>query len=264
MSFRFWNKQGLVDERPGEVKVGGRFRRVLVAEGFPGNVGDGWLDELIAMPGTFGLSLSITPLEKDRVLEQLRRELLKQKSDIESHSKRGERPPDYLQTQYADTLRIREAIENDEEKMLDISLYVSPEAGSLKELDSLTKKLKTSLNAAGIVPKTPYMRMMEGFKCALPTGSDKPMITRNITSSALASCFPFKTTKIIEMDGVLFGANTENKIPVIPDPYNMENPNGLILGSPESGKSFFAKLYGMRQRMMGAKVLIIDPRGEFY
>ncbi len=263
MSFRFWNKQRLVDEQPDEVRVGGRWRRVMVADGYPGNVGDGWLDKLITMPGSFDMSLNIMPLEKDRVLEQLRRELLKQKSDIESHSKRGERPPDYLQAQYEDTLRVREAIQNDEENILDISLYVSPEADSLKGLDLLTKKLKSALNAIGIVPKTPYMRMMEGFKCTLPTGPDKPRITRNITSSGLASCFPFKTTNLIEMDGVLFGANAENKVPVIPDPYNMENPNGLILGSPESGKSFFAKLYGMRQWMMGAKVHVIDPRGEY-
>ena len=125
MNWCFWKKQGLVDERADGLRIGEQWRRVLVADGYPGAVGDGWLDKLITMPGTFDMALNITPLEKARVLEQLWRELLKQKSDIESYRKRGERPHEYLQAQYEDTLRVREAIEKDEEKIFSTKLKLT-------------------------------------------------------------------------------------------------------------------------------------------
>ena len=253
----------MVEERPGELRIGDRWRRVIAAEGYPGTVEDGWLDNLLFMPGNFDLSMHIEPLEKDKVLGTLRRELLKQKSDMEYYTKRGEAIPPHLQTRYNDAVKVREAIENDEEKMLDLSLYISPEAETLEELDTLTKKLKTTLNTTGILPKMPVMRMKEGLKHVLSAGQEKVTSTQNITSAALAACFPFKSTNLIEMDGVLFGASKENKVPIIVDPFNMKNPNGLIIGAPGTGKSFFAKLYGMRQHMMGTTVHIIDPRGEY-
>ena len=263
MDWKFWKKRGLVDERQGELKIGDTWRRILIAEGYPRSVEDGWLDSLLTLPGTFDVSMQINPLEKDKVLEQLRCEILKLKSDINTHNKRGETVSANLQAQYEDTVKVRQAVENDEEKILDLSLYVSPTAQSLEELDSLTKRLKSAINVVGILPKMPVMRMGEGFKCVLPLGQDRFEATRNITSSGLAACFPFKTTNLIEMEGVLFGANKENKMPVIVDPFNMKNPNGLVMGSPGTGKSFFAKIYGMRQHMMGATVYILDARGEY-
>ena len=123
--------------------------------------------------------------------------------------------------------------------MFNVSIYVNPKADSKQELELLTKRINATLNSVMIVPAVASMRMLDGLRSILPYGQDKLKKTRNITSSALAACFPFTSSGLkIEENGVMFGVNTNNKIPIIIDPFNFNNPNGLILATSGAGKEF--------------------------
>jgi len=254
----------IIQNRMNEIRVGDQWRRIIAADGYPRSVSDGWLDKLVSMSGNFDMVMHIEPLELNNVLSQLNKELRKQATDINTLTKKGEIVPTSLQIQHEDTKNVLRAIQKGEEKMFNVSLYISPKAENLEELDLLTKRINATLNSVMITPKIPKMRMLDGFKSILPFAQDKLQIKRNITSSALAACFPFTTSGLkIEEDGVLFGVNSTSKIPIIIDPFSMNNPNGLILATSGAGKSFFVKIFEIRQLLMGANIINLDPQGEY-
>ena len=254
----------LIQNRMNEIKVDEKWRRIIAADGYPRSVEDGWLNKLVSMSGNFDMVMHIDPKPLNKVMNQLNRELTKQASDINTLSKKGEIIPTSLQIQHEDTKNVLRVIQKGEEKMFDVSLYVAPKADSQEELELLTKRVNATFNSVMIQPKIPKMKMLDGLKSILPFSQDKLKITRNITSSALAACFPFTTSGLkIEKDGVMFGVNQDNKIPVIIDAFNLNNPNGLILATSGAGKSFFVKIFEIRQLLRGVNVINLDPQGEY-
>jgi len=105
--------------------------------------------------------------------------------------------------------------------------------------------------------------MIQGLKSVLPSGIDALNIKRNITSNALSAFFPFTSPFLeIDDDGIWLGLN-KNNIPVIKDVFKQFNPNGCILASSGSGKSYTAKLIISRYILNGTKVIVIDPQCEY-
>jgi len=120
------------------------------------------------------------------------------------------------------------------------------------------------MNSIMIIPKIPSFQMYRALKSALPIADNQLALTRNITSSALAACFPFAITSLEHhTTGILLGFNEFNSIPIIVDPFEFNNPNILVLGTSGGGKSYTIKLLLMREFMEGVHINIIDPQAEY-
>ncbi|MFH0714494.1 MAG: DUF87 domain-containing protein [Candidatus Diapherotrites archaeon] len=256
-------KPSLVKNDIDHVQLNTNYNRVIAAVGYPRQIREGWLNNLIASEGDFDISMHIKPAPLNTVLTKLNQELVKQKSDILAAELKGIVNP-VLQVQHADTLKTLERLQLGEEKLFDLSLYVNARARTKEKLDLLTQKIQGELNGMMIIPKIPYFKMLPALQSVLPIGKDKLNLSRNITSNALAACFPFTTSFLnIQENGLMFGLNQSNNIPIILDPYTFTNYNGLVIGSSGAGKSFFVKLYILRNLLNNIKTLIIDPQGEY-
>ncbi len=256
-------KPSLVKNDPDAIQLNSSHNRVIAAVGYPRQIKEGWLNNLIASDGNFDVSMHIKPAPIQHVLTKLNHELVKQKSDILAAQLKGIVNP-VLQVQHNDTLKTLERLQLGEERLFDFSLYVNARARDKKKLDLLAKKIESELNSMMIIPKTPNFQMLPALQSVLPIGKDKLALSRNIPSNALAACFPFTSSFLnVQQTGIMFGLNQANNIPIILDPYQFTNYNGLVIGSSGSGKSFFVKLYILRNLLNGVKTLIIDPQGEY-
>lgn len=245
------------------IKTNSGYNRVIMAVGYPRIIREGWLNNIVASEGNFDLSMFISPSPIQSILTDLNRELVKQKSDMLAAEAKGIVNPS-LKVQYEDTYRVLERLQTGEEKLFNFALYANARAQSESELELLSKKIESEMNSIMIIPKTPYLKMQDALKSILPVQNDKLNITRNMPSSALAACFPFTSSFLnLQENGVMFGLNKENNIPIILDIYQLTNYNGLILATSGSGKSFFSKLYAIRNILRGMKTIIIDPQGEY-
>jgi len=245
------------------LKVNEQMTRTIMAVGYPRTIREGWLDSIISSEGNFDMSMHIKPSHISSIITQLNQELVKQESDLMSAQMKGIVNPS-LKLQHQDTLNVLEKLQKGEEKLFNISLYLGARAYDKEKLDLLTKKILAELNSIMIIPKIPFLKMNEGAKALYPIQEDKLNINRNIPSDALAACFPFTTAYLnIDQEGILFGLNKINNIPIILDPFHFANYNGLILGTSGGGKSVTAKLFILRNILRGVKTIMIDPQGEY-
>ena len=239
-----------------------KYNRVISAYGYPRTVEIGFLDKIVSCAGDFDISLFIEPYPIETMLVNLNRELQKQRADLYSAKLKGILNPS-LEIKYADTRKILEELQKGQEKLFNISLYIKCKAESLEELNLLTKKVESELNSIMIIPKIPYFRMLQGYKSTSPLAENLLNINRNITTSGLSAFFPF-TSPFLQVDntGIWMGLN-KNNIPIIRDIFKLTNPNGCVLATSGSGKSYFTKLLISRYLLNNVKVIVIDPQGEY-
>ena len=81
----------------------------------------------------------------------------------------------------------------------------------------------------------------------------------------LAIMYPFISSDMLELDGILLGENVITKAPCIYDYRNRDNYNIVILATSGAGKSVTAKLMLTRllNRYEDAYCYVVDPQGEY-
>ncbi|MDP2749570.1 MAG: ATP-binding protein [Nanoarchaeota archaeon] len=244
------------------IKTEDVLNRIINAEGYPRIVEAGFLDKIITTDGNIDICIHIEPFAIEKTMILLNKELQKQRADLYSAKIKGILNTS-LEIKYEDTKKILEELQKGEEKLFDISFYINCKAKTIEELNLLTKKIEAELNSLMIIPRVQSFRQTQALKSLCPFSENTLNEKRNITTKALSAFFPFSSQFLkVEENGVWFG-NNKHKIPIIKDIFNLTNPNGLILATSGSGKSYFSKLLISRQFMAGTKVIIVDPQSEY-
>jgi len=102
---------------------------------------------------------------------------------------------------------------------------------------------------------------------SLPLGDNQIGIQRGLTTSSTAIFVPFTTQELFQQGGeaLYYGLNALSNNLIMVDRKLLKNPNGLILGTPGSGKSFSAKREITNVILITKDdVIICDPEGEYY
>jgi len=252
-----------INIHPADIEIE-KFHQIICAINYPRLVDPGWLTRLIEMNLDFDLAIHVSPYKIDTTIKLLENEIKKQKTDLYSLEVEGKIVPQALIQQHQDTMALIQLIQEGTEKMFDMSLYLDAKGYTKEDLEKISKQIRDTMNSIMIIPKIPSYQMYKALRSTLPLGVDELRITRNITSSAAAACFPFAITSLEQhATGILIGFNEYNSIPIIIDPFQLSNPNVLVLGTSGGGKSYTIKLILMREFMEGVAINIIDPQGEY-
>ncbi len=250
-------------QHPEDVQIE-KFHRVIAAVNWPRLIDAGWLTRLVEMNLDFDLSIHIEPRPIESTIRMLENEIKKQMTDIYGIEAEGKIIPQVLIQKNKDTKALLEAIQAGTEKLFGISLYIDAKSYDKKKLADVTRKIEDKMASLMITPKVPSFQMYKALRSALPVLDDELKITRGITSSAASACFPFVISSLeTGGGGVLMGFNIINDIPIIVDPFNVSNPNILVLGTSGGGKSYCIKLYLMREFLEGVEINVIDPQAEY-
>ena len=100
----------------------------------------------------------------------------------------------------------------------------------------------------------------------LPLGLNQIEIQRGLTTSSTAIFVPFTTQELFQngKEALYYGINALSNNLIMVDRKLLKNPNGLILGTPGSGKSFSAKREIANCFLLtSADVIICDPEAEY-
>ena len=106
----------------------------------------------------------------------------------------------------------------------------------------------------------------QGLMSSLPLAYNEIEIKRGMTTSSTAIFVPFTTQELFQSgkEALYYGLNALSNNLIMVDRKLLKNPNGLILGTPGSGKSFAAKREIANAFLVtDDDIIISDPEAEY-
>lgn len=250
------------------LKVGEKYFRNYVMQGYPQKAYVGWLDNLYQYEGNMDTVVMVEP-NSDRVaLDELTKQITSLEAQYSQELKEGkESNLVAYQNKIKSLIEQRTQIEQNNESMFRVGIFSNLCADSIDELERKAEILESEMKGRRMNFIPTNMRMVNGFKTALPLNTnfykDK---MRNFNTGGVVACMPFTRGEICDPNGVLIGKNALTGNNIMIDFYNkkvMKNTNVGIFGRAGSGKSFFTMLLTMRSALKGITTAIIDPEGEY-
>ncbi|MEK7375743.1 MAG: DUF87 domain-containing protein, partial [Candidatus Margulisiibacteriota bacterium] len=255
---------------PSSVEVDFRFIRVsntyyttLFIAGYPRYVSPGWLQPIIDYDHTLDIAMFCYPTSSKDILADLKRKIAEMQATLQSDAEQGKAADPSVEAALEDALSLQEELAKGVERFFQFGFYLTLSAEDVSKLQKTVKELQSTLGSLMLTGKIATLQMEDGFKSTLPMGQDRLFITRNMDTSSLASTFPFTSAVLTQNKGVMYGINQQNGSLIIFDRFSLENANEVVLGKSGAGKSYLIKLEIMRQFMLGAEVIVIDPEGEY-
>lgn len=248
---------------PKELNLGEKIVRTFFVISYPRYLGESWFAPIINLDRVFDVSIFIHPIETSRVLKQFQKKVAEVQSQIHAREEKGLVRDPMLDVAYQDLENLRDNLQQAQEKLFDVGLYISIYADSDQELDRIESEVKSILEAKLVYIKPALFQQEQGFKSILPLGDDLLAVNSKLNSSPLSSLFPFISFDLTSNSGILYGINRHNSSLVLFDRFSLENYNSIIFAKSGAGKSYATKLEILRTLMFDAEVIVIDPEREY-
>lgn len=252
-----------LEEQPDHLVIDGKYFRVLFIAGYPFVASSGWLNNLITFNHNADISYHVASVDATQALPKLHRKITELESTKRAYMRSGKIIGPEITDPLESATQLRDKIQRGQEKLFQVSIYISLSADTLAELDKTTKLLETVLSARLFFVKAARYQQLEGLQSILPRSEDQLNQKRNLDSSSAALTFPFMSSELVQESGILYGVNKSNNSLVILDRFGLNNANSIVFAQSGSGKSYATKVEILRQLMQGTKVIVIDPEREY-
>ena len=248
---------------PRGISLGEKILRSFFVISYPRFLSEGWFSPIINMDRVFDVSIFVHPIETSRVLRQFQRKVAEVQSQIHSREEKGLVRDPKLDVAYQDLENLRDQLQQAQERLFDVGLYITIYGDNDSELDKMESEIKSILEAKLIYVKPALFQQEQGYKSTLPLGNDLLEVHSKLNSSPLSSLFPFTSFDLTSDKGILYGVNRHNSSLVLFDRFSLENYNSIVFGQSGGGKSYATKLEILRTLMFDTEVIVIDPEREY-
>lgn len=256
-SFGMGNKVGCVS-----------FLQILAPE-----LNDRMLSDFLDMDSSLIVSMHIKSVNQVEAIKTIKRKITDlQKMTIEEQKKAVRSGydmdiiPSDLATYGTDAKKFLQELQSRNERMFLLTFLMVNVADT-------KQKLKNNIFQANSIaqqsncPLIPLdFQQEEGLMSALPLGYNQIENNRSLTTSSVAIFVPFTTQELFQdgKEALYCGLNALSNNLIMVDRKLLKNPNGLILGTPGSGKSFSAKREITNVFLVtNDDIIICDPEAEY-
>ena len=264
-SFEFRNgKEFGVGKKLGAVS----FLQILAPE-----LNDRMLADFLDMESSLIVTMHIQSVDQVKAIKTVKRKITDlQKMTIEEQKKavRSGYDMDILPSDIAtygnEAKKILQDLQSRNERMFLMTFLVLNTANTKQQLgnnvfqaSSIAQKYNCQLTRLDF-------QQEEGLMSSLPLGLNQIEIQRGLTTSSVAIFVPFTTQELFQngSEALYCGINALSNNLIMVDRKKLKNPNGLILGTPGSGKSFSAKREIANVFLVtDDDIIICDPEAEY-
>ncbi len=253
-------------------EIGSAFGAVNGMNILAGELPDTILSDFLQLQHLFCVNLHVEPLDQITALKFVKNKLTAVESmkidEQKKASKAGYDPdilPPAIKMYITDLEKLLDDLNSKNERLFHISITIRSYAKSKKDLGLQLELLKRicQKNNCTLMP-CDYLQE-DYLSSSLPLGVNRIQVTREMHTSGIAIFMPFTTQELFQMDGTYYGLNTVSGNMIMANRSRLKNPNGLILGTPGSGKSFSVKREILDSFLKTTDdIIICDPEGEYF
>ncbi len=248
---------------PREIHLGDKIVRTLFVLSYPRYLNDGWFAPIINLDKVFDVSIVVHPIDTAKVLRSFKKKVAEVQSQITSREEKGLVRDPMLDTAYQDLEALRDNLQQAQEKIFDVGLYISIYADTVEELNKFESEVKSILEAQIVYTKPAIFQQEQAFNSVIPVAQDLLGIYSKLNTSPLSSIFPFISFDLTTDKGILYGINRHNSSLILFDRFSLENYNSVVFAKSGSGKSYTTKLEILRSLMFDTEIIVIDPEREY-
>lgn len=174
--------------------------------------------------------------------------------------------PSDLATYSKDAKSLLKELQSQNERMFLISFLVMNTGKTPQELENNVFQASSIAQKHNCNLKRLDFQQEQGLMSCLPLAQNLIKIQRALTTSSTAIFVPFTTQELFQngAEALYYGLNALSNNLIMVDRKKLKNPNGLILGTPGSGKSFSAKREIANAFLVtDDDIIICDPESEY-
>ena len=174
--------------------------------------------------------------------------------------------PSDLATYGSEAKKLLQDLQSRNERMFLVTFLVLNTASSQRQLDNNVFQASSIAQKYNCQLTRLDFQQEEGLMSSLPLGLNQVEIQRGLTTSSTAIFVPFTTQELFQtgQEALYYGINALSNNLIMVDRILLKNPNGLILGTPGSGKSFSAKREISNAFLVTTDdIIICDPEAEY-
>ncbi len=264
-SFEFRNGKDFgVGKKLGAVS----FLQILAPE-----LNDRMLADFLDMESSLIVTMHIQSVDQVKAIKTVKRKITDlQKMTIEEQKKAVRSGydmdiiPSDLATYGNEAKKILQDLQSRNERMFLLTFLVLNTANTKQQLSNNVFQASSIAQKYNCQLTRLDFQQEEGLMSSLPLGLNLIPIQRGLTTSSVAIFVPFTTQELFQNgDEALYcGINALSNNLIMVDRKKLKNPNGLILGTPGSGKSFSAKREIANVFLVtDDDIIICDPEAEY-
>ena len=264
-SFEFKNGKGFsMGKKLGAVS----FLQILAPE-----LNDRMLADFLGMESSVIVNLHIQSLDQVKAIKTVKRKITDlDRAKIEEQKKAVRAGydmdiiPSDLATYGSEAKKLLQDLQSRNERMFLVTFLVLNTADTMRQLNNNIFQAKSIAQKYNCQLTRLDFQQEEGLMSSLPLGQNQVEIQRGLTTSSVAIFVPFTTQELFQtgQEALYYGINALSNNLIMVDRKKLKNPNGLILGTPGSGKSFSAKREISNAFLVTTDdIIICDPEAEY-
>ena len=265
-SFEFKNGRMF---RMGKLYGAASFLQILAPE-----LNDRMLADFLDMESSLIVNLHIQSVDQISAIKTVKRKITdldRAKIDEQKKAVRAgydmDIIPSDLATYGAEAKKLLQDLQSRNERMFLVTFLVLNTADSQRKLDNNVFQASSIAQKYNCQLVRLDFQQEQALMSSLPLGHSQVEIQRGLTTSSTAIFVPFTTQELFQNGGeaLYYGLNALSNNLIMVDRKALKNPNGLILGTPGSGKSFSAKREILNVFLVtDDDIIICDPEAEYY
>lgn len=250
---------------------GDKYARTMFIKDMPASLKDSMLTDLTNTNLDIMVTVNVAPVDPYKALKIVSHQLTSMRANklqAEKKAIQSGYTSDVINEDLKHSLMEAEELLDDlrskNQKMFLANIIIMVTAGDIDELESNTEAIEAVVRKHICSLSTLNFQQEKGLQSVLPLGNCTLKIRRTLTTESTAVLLPFSSKEISQKNGMYYGLNALSNNMILFSRLNLKNPNGFILGSPGSGKSFSAKREMLNVFLAtDDDIIIIDPEREY-
>ena len=263
-----------------EFKTGRQFRmgqktcKVSFLQILAPELNDRMLADFLDMESSLVVSIHVQSVDQTKAIKTIKRKITDlDKSKIEEQKKAVRAGydmdiiPSDLATYGQEAKKLLQDLQSRNERMFLVTFLILNTANGQRQLNNTVFQASSIAQRHNCALTRLDFQQEEGLFSCIPLGNNLVGIQRGLTTSSTAIFVPFTTQELFQTgsEALYYGINALSNNLIMVSRKLLKNPNGLILGTPGSGKSFSTKREITNAFLICPHddIIICDPEGEY-